>query len=207
MSWRLTRGAVGDIIWKESVAFYSLRCIKTYAIDPLWVEKCLIDVRRAVVPLPFHVKVVTALQRNGTARLDFIVACSNSQADLTSHTGTTNDGLVEAELLDEGRDEADIPVLGVGVHARPVVLVRERPAVCWKINGSHLQDSASAFVVEDAVVLASIAASCMEEDDFLAALAGLFVEHFRPVTRSVNMDSSNIKAIEQTNLPHRGDVT
>lgn len=88
-----------------------------HAVDPLGIIERLVDERRTVVPLTVHVEVITALERDGANGANFVIAGSNGQADLTGHRGTTDDGFLHAEFLEEGGDEADVAVFGVGVLA------------------------------------------------------------------------------------------
>lgn len=45
-----------------------------HAVDPFRVEEGLIDIWRAIVPLPLHVQVVAALKRDRATCADFIGA-------------------------------------------------------------------------------------------------------------------------------------
>lgn len=81
-----------------------------HAVDPFRVVQSLIDVGRAVVPLPVHIEVVRALEGYRAAATDFFIANGTGKADLAGHRGTADDGLVKVELLDEGRDAADVGV-------------------------------------------------------------------------------------------------
>lgn len=80
-------------------------------------------VRRLVVPLPLHVKVVASLQRNRSDASDLIGTDGTCQRDLPSHGRTADDGRSQPELLDHGGDAADVRILVVGVRAGVVALV------------------------------------------------------------------------------------
>lgn len=111
-----------------------------HAVDPFRGEEGLVYVGGAVVPfdrkmsagfpvshalinlLPctIHVQVIAPLQRNRARTSDFFVSNSTSEGDLAGHGGAADDGLVEAEFLDESGDAADVGVLVVCVFAGPV---------------------------------------------------------------------------------------
>lgn len=69
------------------------------------------------MPTPFHVQIIRALQRDSSNAADFLVADCASERDLACHGRTADDGFVETEFLDEGRDAADVGIFGVGVVA------------------------------------------------------------------------------------------
>lgn len=58
-----------------------------------------------------------------------------------------------------------------------VALRGEAPAVAREVEAEHVALLAHTLIVHDAVVLASVRASCVQEDDVLVAVAGLLVEN------------------------------
>jgi hypothetical protein len=60
MSCLLARGAVGAIIYSISATMNGFVSHCTYAVNPLWVEQRLVDIRRLIMPLPLHVQVFRA---------------------------------------------------------------------------------------------------------------------------------------------------
>ena len=48
----------------------------------------------------------------------------------------------------------------------------------WKVESDHVALLAHSLVVHDAVVLTSVAACCMQEDDILIAFSRLLIEDF-----------------------------
>lgn len=145
-------------------------------INPLRVIKRLIHRRRPIMPAPLHIQKVTALQRDRAAASDLLVPHRTREGNLSGHAGAADDWFLEAEFLDQCGDAPDVAVLGVGVHARVVALVGEAAAVGGQVEGGHAAELHHAGVVEDAVVLAGVAAGGVQEDDVLRAGAGLFVE-------------------------------
>jgi hypothetical protein len=84
-------------------------------------------VRRLVVPLSLHVKVVASLHGNGADAADFVGSDCAGERDLPCHGSTADDGLLEAEFLDHGGDAANVGILVVGVRAGIVALILDCP--------------------------------------------------------------------------------
>lgn len=147
-----------------------------HSINPLWVEKRLVDIRRPIIPLALHIQIIAPLQRNRAPTPDLIAPDRTRERDLPGHARAADDGRLQVELLDHGRDRADVGVLAVGVHARVVALVRERAAVRGEVDGRHAAFAEHARVVHHAVVLAAVGARGVQEEDVLVSRAGLLVE-------------------------------
>lgn len=127
-----------------------------HAVDPVRIVERLIANWAFIVELTVHSKVVTALERNSTARLDLVVADGNRHADLTRHGGAANDWLVETEFLDDGSDGANICVLIVGMATGDVIGIGKGATVGRKVEGDHGTLLPHLGVIQDAMVLTTV---------------------------------------------------
>ena len=152
------------------------RSWRHHSIDPLGVEQTLIHIWALVVPLSCHIQMIRSLERDRTFRTDFLVVDRDSKTDLSCHTRATDNGSLHSNLLDESCNEAHIAEFGVGVVARPESLIWERTAVSREVDGGHAEFLDGIGVVHDPVVLATVAASGVQEEDLLGAFARLLVE-------------------------------
>ena len=81
------------------------------------IEERLIDEWRAIMPLPIHIQIVGALERNCSKGANLAVPYCNGQADLTGHRSTADDRLVQSELLNCSTNETDIAIFSIGMLA------------------------------------------------------------------------------------------
>ena len=58
------------------------------------------------------------LQRDSASSANFLMADGDRQTDLAGHACSADDGPPQAQLLDEGRNDAHVAVFGVRVRAR-----------------------------------------------------------------------------------------
>lgn len=114
-----------------------------HAVDPLRVIQRLINIRAPIMPAPGHVQVIRALQwdRARKAVLELRDVHSAGQGDLAGHRGAADDGLVEAELVADGDDGANVDVFVVCVGAGVVALAGEGAAVAWQVEAEGVSSS------------------------------------------------------------------
>lgn len=85
----------------------------------------MVDMWRTIIPVTIHIEVVRALQWNCTNAANFFAADGTRKRNLTGHRSSTDDRLVEAELLNQGSNAADVRVFIVRVITWMVSLIRE----------------------------------------------------------------------------------
>jgi hypothetical protein len=117
------------------------------------------------------------LQRNGSTGSDLLISNSDREAHLTSHGSSTDDRFVQLQSFHERGNASNVAVLGVGMRAWRVVLGREASTMSWKVEAVHIALLAHTSIIHDAMILASIGAGCVQEDNVLIAIARLLVEN------------------------------
>jgi hypothetical protein len=117
------------------------------------------------------------LHWNSANGSDFLVSDCNGQTHLASHTGATNNGFPQAQLLDEGGYNADIAILGVRMRAWEILLRREAPSVPRQIESVHGTSRAHPRIVHHTMVLSTVATCRVEEDNGLLAFTRVLVEN------------------------------
>jgi hypothetical protein len=71
-----------------------------------------------------------------------------------------------------------------------VALRGEASAMAREVEAVHIALRPHTLIVHDAVVLASVRASSVEEDDILVAIAGLLVENLKPISHETRFHGS-----------------
>ena len=148
-----------------------------HPVDPVRIEEGLIDDWRLVAELTIHRKVVTPLQRYGPSCSNFFSSNSYADTHLAGHRRSADDGLVELQNLDHFSDASNITFLGIRVVSGYVVLTWEASAVGRQVEGVHGTFFHHPRVVHDTMVLATVAARCVTEYNFLLSISTLLVKY------------------------------